>query len=45
MMTNLLIPSYLAGNVSDNLKYNTINKNLYNKLKSNEITKQNYYNI
>ena len=42
--TNLLISSYLAGNVSDNL-YNTINKNLYNKLKNNEITKQNYYNI
>ena len=30
--TNLLISSYLAGNVSDDL-YNTINKNLYNKLK------------
>ena len=42
--TILLISSYLAGNVSDNL-YNTINKNLYNKLKNNEITKQNYYNI
>ena len=36
--TNLLISSYLAGKVSDNL-YNTINKNLYNKLKNNEITK------
>ena len=32
--TNLLISSYLAGNVSNNL-YNTINKNLYNKLKNN----------
>ena len=42
--TNLLISSYLAGNVSDNL-YNTINKNLCNKLKNNEITKQSYYNI
>ena len=42
--TNLLISSYLAGNVSDNL-YNTIDKNLYNKLKNNEITKQSYYNI
>ena len=42
--TNLLISSYLAGNVSDNL-YNTINKNLYDKLKNNEITKQSYYNI
>ena len=30
--TNLLISSYLAGNVSKDL-YNTINKNLYNKLK------------
>ena len=42
--TNLLISSYLAGNVSNNL-YNTINKNLYNKLKNNELNKQNYYNI
>ena len=42
--TNLLISSYLAGNVSDNL-YNTINKNLYTKLKNNEMTKQSYYNI
>ena len=42
--TNLLISSYLAGNTSTDL-YNTINKNLYNKLKSNEITKQNYNNI
>ena len=42
--TNLLISSYLAGNVSNNL-YNTITKNLYYKLKNNEITKQNYNNI
>ena len=42
--TNLLISSYLAGNVSNNL-YNTINNNLYNKLKNIEITKQSYYNI
>ena len=42
--TNLLISSYLAGNHSTDL-YNTINKNLYNKLKNNEITKQNYNNI
>ena len=42
--TNLLISSYLAGNVSDNV-YNTSNKNLYNKLKNNEITKRSYYNI
>ena len=42
--TNLLISSYLAGNTSTNL-YNTINKNSYNKLKNNEITKQNYNNI
>ena len=42
--TNLLISSYLSGNVSTNL-YNTINQNLYNKLKNNEITKQNYNNI
>ena len=42
--TDLLISSYLAGNKSSEL-YNTINKNLYNKLKNNEITKQNYYNI
>ena len=34
--TNLLILSYLAGNKSTDL-YNTINKNLYNKLKNNEI--------
>ena len=42
--TNLLISSYLAGNTSTDL-YNTINKILYNKLKNNEITKQNYNNI
>ena len=42
--TNLLILSYLAGNTSTK-SYNTINKNLYNKLKNNEITKQNYNNI
>ena len=42
--TNLLISSYLAGNKSTDL-YNTINKNLYNKLKNNELSKQNYYNI
>ena len=37
--TNLLISSYLAGNASADL-YNTINKNLHNKLKNNEITKK-----
>ena len=42
--TNLLMSSYLAGNTSTEL-YNTINKNLYNKLKNNQITKQNYNNI
>ena len=42
--TNLLISSFLMGNTSTDL-YNTINKNLYNKLKNNQITKQNYYNI
>ena len=42
--TNLLIASYLAGNKSVDL-YDTINKNLYNKLKNNEITKQKYNNI
>ena len=42
--TNLLISSYLAGNNSTDL-YNTINENLYNKLKNNQITKQNYNNI
>ena len=39
--TNLLISSYLAGNKSTDL-HNTINKNLYNKLKNNEITKRSY---
>ena len=42
--TNLLISSYLAGNTSADL-YNTINKNLYNKLKNNELSKQSYHNI
>ena len=42
--TNLLISSYLSGNKSTDL-YNTINRNLYNKLKNNQIIKQNYYNI
>ena len=42
--TNLLISSYLSGYASTDL-YNTINKNLYNKLKNNESSKQNYYNI
>ena len=42
--TNLLISSYLAGNASTDL-YNTINKNLYNNFKNNELSKQNYYNI
>ena len=42
--TNLLISSYLAGNTSTDL-YNTINKNLYDKLKNNQITKQSYNNI
>ena len=43
--TNLLILSYLAGNVSNNL-YNTINKNLYNKLKNNEFENiKSYYSI
>ena len=42
--TNLLMSSYLAGNTSTDL-YNTINKNLYNKLRNDEITKQNYNNI
>ena len=35
--TNLLISSYLAGNTSTDL-YNIINKNLYNKLKNNELS-------
>ena len=42
--TNLLISSYLTGNKSTDL-YNTINKNLYNKLKNNELSKLRYYNI
>ena len=42
--TNLLISSFLVGNKSTDL-YNTINKNLYNKLKNNQITKQSYKNI
>ena len=42
--TNLLISSFFAGNKSTDL-YNTINKDLYNKLKNNEIAKQNYNNI
>ena len=42
--TNLLISSYLAGNKSTDL-YNTINENLYKKLKINEISKQKYSNI
>ena len=42
--TNLLISSFLAGNKSTDL-FNTINKNLYNELKNNQITKENYYNI
>ena len=42
--TNLLISSYLAGNASTDL-YNTINKNLYNKLKNNELSKQSYHTI
>ena len=42
--TNLLISSFLVGNNSTDL-YNTINKNLCNKLKNNEITKQKYNNI
>ena len=35
---NLLISSYLAGNTSTNL-FNTINKNFYNKLKNDELSK------
>ena len=42
--TNLLISSFLAGSALTDL-YNTINKNLYNKLKNNQITKENYYKI
>ena len=41
--TNLLISSYLSGNKSTDL-YNKINKNLYSKLKNNEIYKQMYNN-
>ena len=39
--TNLLISLFLSGNKSTDL-YNTINKNLYNKLKDNELSKQSY---
>ena len=39
--TNLPISSFLSGNESTDL-YNTVNKNLYNKLKNNQITKQSY---
>ena len=42
--THLLISSYLAGNASTDL-YNIINRNLYNKLKNNELTKRSYNNI
>ena len=42
--TNLLISPYLAGNTSTDL-YNTINKNLYNKLKNNELSKPRYNTI
>ena len=42
--TNLLISSFLAGNNSTD-SYNTINRNLYHKLKNNELSKQNYHNI
>ena len=42
--TNLLISSFLSGNASTDL-YNTINKNLCNKLKNNELSKRNYNNI
>ena len=42
--TNLLLSSFLSGNKSTDL-YNTINKNLYNKLKNNELSKQSYHNI
>ena len=41
---NLIISSFLAGNNSTDL-FNTINRNLYNKLKNNELNKQNYHNI
>ena len=36
--TSLLISSYLSGNTLTDL-YNTINRNLYNKLKNNELSK------
>ena len=42
--TNLLISSFLAGNAST-VFYNTINRNLYNKLKNNVLSKQRYNNI
>ena len=42
--TGLLISSYISGNASTDL-YNTINKNLYNKLKNHELSKQSYHNI
>ena len=42
--TSLLISSFLSGNASTDL-YNTIDKNLYNKLKNNELSKRNYNNI
>ena len=42
--TNLLISSFLAGNTSTDL-HNTIDKNLYNKLRNDEINKQMYNNI
>ena len=41
---DILISSFLSGNKSTDL-YNTINKNLFKKLKNNELSKQNYYNI
>ena len=42
--TNLLISSFLSGNKSTDL-YNTINKNLYNQFKNNELSEQSYHNI
>ena len=42
--THLLISSYLSGNKSIDL-YNTINKNLYKKLKNNELSKESYHTI
>ena len=41
---NLLLSSYLAGNTSTDL-YNLINRNLYNKFKNNELSKQSYHTI